>query len=123
MSHRPGLEYFQGIMFLMANQLTTFDDAFQSRIHFAMKFGDFTIRATWETSLQKVPREVKISKEEMRHLSHKDINGRQLRRSQLSEGVTATLATDRRHSLDQEHYTDGVGSRLMEKRRLLRSGT
>jgi hypothetical protein len=120
MSHRPGLEYFRGITFLMANQPTTFDDAFQSRIHFAMKFGDLTIRATWETSLQKVPTEVKISKEEMRHLSHKDINGRQLRRSQLSEGVTAT---DRRHSLDQEHYTDGVGSRLMEKRRLLRSGT
>jgi len=34
------LEYFQGTMFLTTNRLTTFDDAFQSRIHLAMKFGD-----------------------------------------------------------------------------------
>ena len=85
------LEYFQGIMFLTTNRLTTFDDAFQSRIHFAMKFSDLTIRAKktiWETFLQKVPTEVKISKKEMRDLSHKNINGRQVRRSQLHEGVT-----------------------------------
>ena len=85
------LEYFRGIMFLTTNRLTTFDDAFQSRIHFAMKFGDLTVRAKkaiWETFLQKVPTEVKISKTEIGDLSHKDINGRQVRRSQLSEGVT-----------------------------------
>jgi AAA+ superfamily predicted ATPase len=71
------LEYFQGIMFLTTNRLTTFDDAFQSRIHFAMKFSDLITRAKktiWETFLQKVPTEVKISKKEMRDLSHKNIN-------------------------------------------------
>jgi hypothetical protein len=31
------LEYFQGIMFLTTNQVTTFDDVFRSRITFAMK--------------------------------------------------------------------------------------
>jgi hypothetical protein len=41
-----------------------------------------------ETFLRKVPTEVKISKEEIGDLSRKDINGRQVRRSQLSEGVT-----------------------------------
>jgi ATPase family associated with various cellular activities (AAA) len=48
------LEYFQGIMFLTTNRLTTFDDAFQSRIHFAMKFSDLTIKvkkAIWEIFL------------------------------------------------------------------------
>jgi hypothetical protein len=38
-------------MFLTTNRLTTFDDAFQSRIHFAMKFGDLTARVKktiWE---------------------------------------------------------------------------
>jgi hypothetical protein len=81
------LEYFRGIMFLTTNRLTTFDDAFQ-RIHFAMKFGNLTIKAKkaiWETFLQKVPTKVKISKEEMGDLSRKDINGRQVR---LSEGIT-----------------------------------
>ena len=32
------LEYFQGIMFLTSNRVTTFDDAFRSRITFAIKF-------------------------------------------------------------------------------------
>lgn len=30
------LEYFQGIMSLITNRVTTFDEAFQSRIHFAI---------------------------------------------------------------------------------------
>jgi AAA+ superfamily predicted ATPase len=78
------LEYFQGITFLTTNRLTTFDDAFQSRIHFAMKFGDLTPRAKktiWETFLRKVPTEAKISEEEISDLSRKNINGRQVRRS------------------------------------------
>jgi AAA+ superfamily predicted ATPase len=86
------LEYFQGIMFLTTNRLTTFDDAFQSRIHLAMKFGDLTQKAKkaiWETFLQKVPTEVKISNEEMNDLSRRDINGRQVRRTQLAGGVTS----------------------------------
>ena len=79
-------------MFLTTNRLTTFDDAFQSRIHFAMKFGDPTKRTKktiWETFLREVPTEVKISEEEMSDLSRKDINGRQIRRCQLDRGVTS----------------------------------
>jgi AAA+ superfamily predicted ATPase len=86
------LEYFQGIMFLTTNRLTTFDDAFQSRIHFAMKFGDLTPRVKktiWETFLRKVPTEVKISEVEISDLSRKDINGRQVRRSQLGGSLTS----------------------------------
>src|SRR5271154_4740276 len=51
------LEYFQGIMFLTTNRVTTFDDAFQSRIHFAMKFGDLSTQAKkkiWNNSLEKI---------------------------------------------------------------------
>ena len=39
------LEYFQGIMFLTTNRVTTFDEAFQSRIHFVMRFSDLSVRA------------------------------------------------------------------------------
>jgi AAA+ superfamily predicted ATPase len=84
------LEYFQGIMFLTTNRLTTFDDAFQSRIHFAMKFGDLTTRAKKtirETFLRKVLTEAKISEEEIGDLSGKNINGRQVRRCQLGGSV------------------------------------
>jgi AAA+ superfamily predicted ATPase len=84
------LEYFQGIMFLTTNRLTTFDDAFQSRIHFAMKFSDLTTRAKKtirETFLRKVLTEAKISEEEIGDLSGKNINGRQVRRCQLGGSV------------------------------------
>ena len=33
------LEYFQGILFLTTNRVSTFDDAFQSRIHIALRVG------------------------------------------------------------------------------------
>ena len=46
-------------------------------------------KAIWETFLQKVPTEVKISNEEMNDLSRRDINGRQIRRTQLAGGVTS----------------------------------
>jgi hypothetical protein len=70
------LEHFQDIMFLTTNRLTTFDDAFQSRIHFAVKFSDLTIKAKaiWETFLQKVPTEVEISEGKIGDLSRRDIN-------------------------------------------------
>jgi hypothetical protein len=41
-------------MFLTTNQLTTFNDAFQSKIYLAMKFGNLTAKARdaiWETFL------------------------------------------------------------------------
>jgi SpoVK/Ycf46/Vps4 family AAA+-type ATPase len=86
------LEYVQGVMFLTTNRLTTFNDASQSRIHFAMKFGDLTTRAKktiWDTFLRKMPTEAKISQEEIGDLSRKNINGRQVRRCQLGGGVTS----------------------------------
>jgi AAA+ superfamily predicted ATPase len=77
------LEYFQGIMFLTTNRVTTFDDAFQSRIHFAMKFGDLSTQAKkkiWNNFLEKVPpTEKSIKDKEVDGLSTKNINGRQVR--------------------------------------------
>jgi len=77
------LEYFQGIMFLTTNRVTTFDDAFRSRIHFAMKFGELSTQAKtkiWNAFLAKVPTtEKKIKDTEMDSLSSKNINGRQVR--------------------------------------------
>ena len=68
-------------MFLTTNRVTTFDDAFRSRITFAMKFDDLSIKAKkkiWETFLQKVPTK-KVSDKDIDGLSQKNINGRQVR--------------------------------------------
>ena len=48
------LEYFQGILFLTTNRVETFDDAFQSRIHVALKYGALTPaarRTVWKMFL------------------------------------------------------------------------
>lgn len=39
------LEYFQGILFLTTNRVETFDDAFQSRIHIALRYGALSLKA------------------------------------------------------------------------------
>jgi AAA+ superfamily predicted ATPase len=86
------LEYFQGIMFLTTNRVTAFDDAFRSRITFAIKFDDLNVKAKkkiWETFLQKVPTEKKISDKDIDGLSQKNINGRQVRWRQSGGGVTS----------------------------------
>jgi len=54
------LEYFQGIMFLTTNRVETFDEAFQSRIHIALKYNDLDRKAKriiWGTFLEMVARE------------------------------------------------------------------
>lgn len=51
------LEYFQGILFLTTNRVETFDDAFQSRIHVALRYGELTgkaKKAVWKMFLEKV---------------------------------------------------------------------
>jgi SpoVK/Ycf46/Vps4 family AAA+-type ATPase len=112
------LEYFQGIMFLTTNRVTTFDEAFQSRIHFAMKFSDLSITAKkkiWKTFLEKVPPTKKeVTDNDVADLSHKNINGRQVRLYQLGRDRKWSN-TDRFHHLDQELCTYSVGSGLMER--------
>ena len=39
------LEYFQGILFLTTNRVATFDDAFQSRIHIALRYSELDFKA------------------------------------------------------------------------------
>ena len=56
-------ECFQDIMFLTTNRVTTFDEAFQSRIHFTMKYDDLSPKARekiWETFLRRVDSKLKI---------------------------------------------------------------
>jgi AAA+ superfamily predicted ATPase len=69
-------------MFLTTNRVTTFDDVFRSRITFAIKFDDLSINAKktiWETFLQKVQTEKKISAKDIDGLTRKNMNGRQVR--------------------------------------------
>lgn len=81
------LEYFQGILFLTTNRVETFDDAFQSRIHVALRYGELTSkakRAVWKTFITKVREidgvEVAVFKEtDFDKLAKHNLNGRQIK--------------------------------------------
>lgn len=80
------LEYFQGILFLTTNRVETFDDAFQSRIHVALRYGDLTTKAKrsiWKMFLERVRaiegvRTATFSEEDYDMLSRHTLNGRQV---------------------------------------------
>lgn len=80
------LEYFQGILFLTTNRVETFDDAFQSRIHVALRYGELSgkaKKAVWRMFLDRVRsmegvKSVEWTDEELEVLSRKPMNGRQV---------------------------------------------
>ena len=81
------LEYFQGVMFLTTNRVTTFDEAMLSRIHFAIKYDDLNAKARkniWTAFLKKAgssPDKVDVSDSQLTSLTEKKLNGRQVNRS------------------------------------------
>lgn len=80
------LEYFQGILFLTTNRVETFDDAFQSRIHVALRYGELTTKAkrsVWKMFLDKVKAKdgletVEFKESDYDKLSRHNLNGRQV---------------------------------------------
>lgn len=81
------LEYFQGILFLTTNRVETFDDAFQSRIHVALRYNELGFKAKvkiWRMFLEMV--RVKygedspevLTQEEIEWLAKRKLNGRQV---------------------------------------------
>ena len=100
------LEYFHGILFLTTNRVETFDDAFQSRIHVALRYGELTHQAkktVWTMFLDSVRQKEGLEVEEMKdrdleYLARNQLNGRQIknlvRTAQalaLNEGTKLTM--------------------------------
>lgn len=81
------LEYFQGILFLTTNRVETFDDAFQSRIHVALRYGDLATKAkrsVWSLFLDMCRKSkgcevAAFSASDLDMLSRHQLNGRQIK--------------------------------------------
>ena len=76
------LEYYSGILFLTTNRVSTFDDAFKSRIHIPIRYTDLSedSRAEiWRTMCKRVPGGVEIDEEGIQELAEHDLNGRQIK--------------------------------------------
>lgn len=82
------LEYFQGILFLTTNRVEAFDDAFQSRIHVALRYEDLTVEAkrrVWKIFLDRVrtiggAKVADFTKADYNVLARHTLNGRQVSR-------------------------------------------
>lgn len=80
------LEYFQGILFLTTNRVDTFDDAFQSRIHVAIRYGELSIaarKAVFKMFIEKVrvlegAKAMQWKESDYDALSRNNLNGRQV---------------------------------------------
>lgn len=82
------LEYFQGILFLTTNRVETFDDAFQSRIHVALRYGELTTKAkrsVWAMFIELCRSQeggcevAPFSDADLDALSRHQLNGRQIK--------------------------------------------
>lgn len=76
------LEYYSGILFLTTNRVSTFDDAFKSRIHIPIRYTDLDMTSRlkiWRNFCRKVPGGVEISEKEYETLAEHELNGRQIK--------------------------------------------
>ncbi|KAH9903164.1 P-loop containing nucleoside triphosphate hydrolase protein [Cubamyces lactineus] len=100
------LEYFRGILFLTTNRVRVFDEAFQSRIHVSLRYQDLSPdakRHIWLAFLKKVNGDVPyggLTKEELRSLGEKKVNGRQIKNVVKTAGA---LAAGRNETLSFGH--------------------
>ncbi|PWY96267.1 AAA family ATPase [Aspergillus sclerotioniger CBS 115572] len=102
------LEYFQGILFLTTNRVETFDDAFQSRIHVALRYGDLTTKAkrsVWKMFLERVQamegvQTATFTEKDFDLLARHNLNGRQIKNSVRT---AQALAVNEQNPLSMEH--------------------
>ena len=98
------IEYHRCILFLTSNRVDTFDQAFLSRFHVALRFDSLTFEVRsniWRSFLRKVGSQ--LPDNVVAELAKRDLNGRQIK----NEVRTASsLATSRKVPLSYKHITD-----------------
>ena len=100
------LEYYEGILFLTTNRLTTFDTAFRSRIHLALKYSALnqeTRKELWKLFIAKTSKDDVLeawSEGDLNELAKVNINGRQIKNTVRTAN---TLAKSTKTNLNKEH--------------------
>lgn len=98
------LEYYEGILFLTTNRITTFDPAFKSRVHLALKYNALTAASRKELFVNFISRTSKnppiFDDATLGRLAAVDINGRQIKNAVRT---ASALARDEGMPLNEEH--------------------
>ncbi|KAJ7751771.1 P-loop containing nucleoside triphosphate hydrolase protein, partial [Mycena maculata] len=99
------LEYYEGILFLTTNRVNTFDPAFQSRIHMALKYenlGAGARKRLWKDFLSKLKGGADISEDGYNMLSQYNVNGRQIKNAVKTAESLASFTQKPVHLADLE---------------------
>ncbi|KAK2594599.1 hypothetical protein QQS21_007684 [Conoideocrella luteorostrata] len=102
------LEYFQGIMFLTTNRVETFDEAFQSRIHIALRYEGLDAKAKktiFKLFIDRVKAHGKLTvdtftDDDLNKLAKHELNGREIKNV---IGSAQDLALNKSDSLAMRH--------------------
>ncbi|KAJ2904467.1 hypothetical protein MKZ38_007998 [Zalerion maritima] len=102
------LEYFQGILFLTTNRVETFDDAFQSRIHIALRYDNLELKAKksiFKIFIERVRVMEKLevmpfTEEDYTSLAKFELNGRQIKNTVRT---AQALAVNKGEPLGMKH--------------------
>ncbi|KAN0096051.1 hypothetical protein V8E51_014856 [Hyaloscypha variabilis] len=102
------LEYFQGILFLTTNRVETFDDAFQSRIHIALRYGELSTKAKKSVFKMFIERvrvlegvdTMPFDENDYNTLARNNLNGRQIKNTIRT---AQALAVNNNEPLSMEH--------------------
>lgn len=77
------LEYYQGLLFLTTNRISSIDYAFQSRVDLFLPYSDLTTQArkqVWENFINHAGRDrFETNEDELQRLSLLDLNGREIK--------------------------------------------
>jgi hypothetical protein len=124
------LEFYQGTLFLTTNRVETFDEAFESRVHIAIKYDELSAasrREVWKTFLGvqarqgQLPnegqksvgeREADITEEDIEDFVKEGLNGRQIKNVVKSADL---LARSDKGPLRAEHVRVVLRIKKMEK--------
>lgn len=91
------LEYYKGVMFLTTNRVSTFDAAFQSRIHLTINYpplDESSRLVIWQTFAGDASSNSSITDKDLAKLARLDLNGREIK----NIIKTARLLANRRSS-------------------------
>lgn len=125
------LEYFEGIMFLTTNRISSIDTAFESRIHLSIAYPPLSFKARqtiWQEFIMKGAAHIGhqwFDTKFLERVASKNVNGRQIRNIVQ---MACALAAKKNRSLRQEDilvaldafrtFDDGIASAQSETRRI-----
>ncbi|KAI0649716.1 hypothetical protein C8Q79DRAFT_1006062 [Trametes meyenii] len=103
------IEYYRGILFLTTNRISTFDEAFLSRIHVALHFDELSVGAKvqiWRAFLKKAGvAEDDMTSALLQKLADRDVNGRQIKNACRT---ATSIARSREEKLQYGHLAEAL---------------